>query len=234
MTAIQMLKLIIIGLAALLATGATYLHHVPLALGVGGILVGFISAAVAVDRDSKSWSRTSERDSEQAGDRPGSKRALVIGAGDVGASLAKELEAHGRYQVVGFVDDNLDNAPAGDWPVLGGKECTSRIVQEYEIDEVFLVYVPTWQQRLAETLSVERPDVTVSVVPSPYEALMRTRSVSNVGDIALVKLNTEAPMTRVLLKRMFDVVVSSVGLVALSPVMAVPSAVRNDTVTAWS
>ncbi len=225
MTALQILKLLFIGLAALLATGATYFHHVPLAIGVGGILVGFISAAVAVDRDSKTWARDSEPLSEQTSERAAARRVLVIGAGNVGATLAKELEARGRYQVVGFVDDDVDNAPAVNWPILGGKECTSRIIQEHEIDEVFLVYVPTWQQRLAESLSVDRPDVAVNVVPSPYDALMRTKNVSNVGDIALVKLNAEAAGLRALPKRLFDVVVSAVGLVALSPIIAIVSAV---------
>src|SRR5438270_10103751 len=99
MTAIQIVKLMFIGLAALLATGATYLHHVPLALGMGGILVGFVTAAVAVDRDGKSWAKPARVEEEREGIAAAAKRALVVGAGSVGASLAKDLEASGRFQV---------------------------------------------------------------------------------------------------------------------------------------
>lgn len=210
-----------VGIAALVATGATFLHHVPLALAVGGILVGFVTAAVAVDRDGKTWTRTDEHGVPLDLDRPSVKRALVIGAGKVGSQLARELEANGKFQVVGFVDDDLDNTPDGDWPLLGSKECTSRIIQEYGVDEVFLVYVPTWQQRLAESLSMERPDVAVNVVPSPYEAIMRTRSVQSVGDVALVNLTAEANGIRCALKRAFDLFCAVIGLVLLAPVMAI-------------
>src|SRR5689334_7760683 len=115
MTAIQVVKFMFIGLAALLATGATYMHHVPLALGLGGILVGFVTAAVAVDRDGKSWTKTTQPEQEREGITAATKRALVVGAGSVGASLAKNLESSGGFQVVGFVDDDLENIPDGPW-----------------------------------------------------------------------------------------------------------------------
>jgi FlaA1/EpsC-like NDP-sugar epimerase len=70
------------------------------------------------------------------------RRVLVVGAGDTGETLVRELvRLHARkYQVIGFLDDNL--AKVGqrihDIPVIGAVELVQEIVEREKIDEVVI------------------------------------------------------------------------------------------------
>ena len=149
-------------------------------------------------------------------------RALIIGAGKVGKTLAANLEASGIYQVVGFVDDQLDPIEAEEIEknlILGTRRDAGELVKRYAIDEVFVAYAPTWQQRLADQLAEESPHVAMRVVPTPYESMMRVGSVEHLGDIALVRLQTKPGRFTEMTKRMCDVISSALGLLILSPLM---------------
>ncbi|MBI3909882.1 MAG: sugar transferase [Armatimonadetes bacterium] len=192
----------------------------PLSAETTGLLVALLMATVFLEKDSPERIRAVwHRHGATNGKLP--IRALIVGAGTVGQMLARSLEADGRYHVVGFVDDQLEGEDDGEWQVLGGKEQTFAVIQKYSIDEVFLAYAPTWQQRLAEDLTVYHPEVRVRVVPSAYEALMRLNNIENLGDIAVVQLSDEMPLIRELVKRAVDITAALGGLVLLSPVMLV-------------
>ncbi|HEX5323959.1 MAG TPA: sugar transferase [Capsulimonadaceae bacterium] len=145
-------------------------------------------------------------------------RALVVGAGSIGRTLAANLESSGRYHVVGFVDDHLDLPGRDKGDILGGREAVSAIVQQYGIEEIFIAYAPSWQQRLAERLSLEYPDVGVRVVPTAYESMMRLAAVESYGDIAVVRLTAGIKRAQEAGKRLFDILVAAVGLTLLFPI----------------
>ena len=146
------------------------------------------------------------------------KRALIVGSGAMGQALAKSLEAGNHYCVVGFIDDDT-RIESGQWPVVGSTEAAERTIWEHAIDEVFLVYAPTWQQRLVEKLAAEHPHIGVNIVPSAMEALMRTGRVEHMGDVAVVRLSD--PNGRVWdgIKRLLDFTIAISSLVILSPLL---------------
>jgi exopolysaccharide biosynthesis polyprenyl glycosylphosphotransferase len=149
---------------------------------------------------------------------PQRRRALIVGAGRVGHALAKCLDESGRFEIVGFVDEDPTISLRGHWPLLGHRDDTERLIESENIDEVFLAYVPAWQYELAERLTFAESKVGINVVPSPYEALLRTGRMSHVGEIAVVSLNGQPlPHTRIA-KKMFDVVAASVFLILSSPI----------------
>jgi exopolysaccharide biosynthesis polyprenyl glycosylphosphotransferase len=148
------------------------------------------------------------------------RRVLIVGAGMVGQSLAQSLEAGGLYRVVGFVDNEYEDSPAaGKWNILGRREETTQIAREYAVDEVFIAYAPTWQQRLMEDMAVHCPSVRLQVVPSPYEAMMRAQRVRSYDDIALVRLTLGAGRVSEWIKRGFDIIAACLGLLVFSPVL---------------
>jgi exopolysaccharide biosynthesis polyprenyl glycosylphosphotransferase len=151
------------------------------------------------------------------------KRALIVGAGSVGSDLATHLESQGDYQVIGFVDDHYASADNGKWRVLGDRDSADRVIEEFGIEEVFVAYAPTWQQRLTERLAAHRPDIRLRVVPSPFEAMMQVRNVESCGDIALVDLKPRVSAYREALKRVSDIIMAVAGLVILAPVIFVVS-----------
>lgn len=149
----------------------------------------------------------------------GDRRVLIVGAGAVGCTLARGLHADGGYCIVGFIDDEIDIVCEGEFPILGGRDRTIDLVEQYEIDEVVLAYAPTWQQQLAEELTVYHPEVCVRIVPSAFEAMLRVQDVESFGDIALVQLVTRADVFKERLKRAVDIVSSLAGLIILAPVI---------------
>ena len=148
------------------------------------------------------------------------RRVLVVGAGSVGCTLARNLMADGRYTVVGFVDDDLDGTNDSEFPLLGGRSTILSVIDQYRIDDVVLAYAPTWQQQLAEELTVCHPQVTVRIVPSPFEALLRVADMESFGDIALVRLVTRTDGFKDVVKRGIDIVCSLCLLLILLPLLA--------------
>ena len=148
------------------------------------------------------------------------KRALIVGAGYVGRTLARELEATGRWSVVGFVDDLEQQVVADDCQILGQRDQTVALASQYHVDEVFVAYAPTWQQQLAEELTCQCPNVRVSAVPSPYEAALRIAQDQSVGDIALMHLAGGFSPRHEFTKRTFDIVSAAIGLILLAPLLA--------------
>jgi exopolysaccharide biosynthesis polyprenyl glycosylphosphotransferase len=211
---------------AALAIGATPFMPPPLGISLAVSLVLVVGIvlllAVVAERDRPAYRppREAERDWLQSPER--SRRALIVGAGAVGQTLARNLEADGRYVVVGFVDD--DPALTHTESLLGGRHETADVVKKYGIDEVFLAYAPTWQQQLSEELAQEAPSVLVTVVPSPYEALMQMSRVESIGDLALVRLTQGTDLVRDAAKRGFDATLALLGLLVLSPLIAVVAA----------
>src|SRR5438876_221308 len=167
----------LIGLTSLLfITGAANMPY-----GFASFLTGVLVLAVVAERRSIVESdQESSAAPEELTDRR--RRVLIVGAGTVGRSLADALEAEGSYRVVGFVDDQLEDGGSPSRPVLGTRSTAMSIMQEYDIEEVFVAYAPTWQHRLAEHLLDERPGVRVTLVPSPVETLVRKDRVHSIGD----------------------------------------------------
>jgi len=191
--------------------------------GLVGLFAGLFVVAVVMDRDTSlpttSSTSTAALCQDQVKAFPRLKRTLIVGSGMVARTLAESLTADGGYQVIGFVDDCPPSA--GDrWPILGHREATAAIVQRYSIDEVLLAYAPTWQQTLVDELMAYGPEVSVRVVPTPYEALMRLSSVESMGDIALVRLAHSTGRVRQVIKRAFDFTAAFFGLLLLAPATA--------------
>nr|WP_081468144.1 nucleoside-diphosphate sugar epimerase/dehydratase [Thermovirga lienii] len=71
-----------------------------------------------------------------------SSRVLIIGAGDAGAMVAREIMNNRKLnlEAVGFIDDNPMKQKLSIYgiPVLGTREAIPRIVREYHIDEIII------------------------------------------------------------------------------------------------
>ncbi|MCS6830169.1 MAG: sugar transferase [Armatimonadota bacterium] len=149
------------------------------------------------------------------------RRVLIVGAGEVGHLLARNLQEAG-YEVVGFVDDQIECSITG-LRVLGSRADIERIVDEYDVDEVMIAYSPTWQQRLAEMLvSNGHRHVKIKVVPGIVEVVLSGPVADRVGDVPVVDITPRLPSKQLLVaKRLFDIVFSIVGLLISFPFLLV-------------
>jgi exopolysaccharide biosynthesis polyprenyl glycosylphosphotransferase len=204
----------------------TELHTLVTPTAGGMILAGLVAASVGDRVLSRRASMTAEA---AEGSAPRPIRAVVIGAGSVGRRLADALAEKGEYQIVGMIDDGLALDEECGYPILGRREETQEIVDAHNVDEVFIAYAPTWQQQLTEELSARTPDVRIHVVPSAFETMMSMSTLQSVGDIALVQLASAAKAPYDVAKRGFDIAVSGVGLLLVSPLMLLIAALIRAT-----
>jgi exopolysaccharide biosynthesis polyprenyl glycosylphosphotransferase len=146
------------------------------------------------------------------------RRALIVGAGDVGQHMRRKIEG-GRYGLdfVGFIDDD----PRYD-EVVGRTFELTRKVDELDVDWVILTTTgASYDETLDRVRAVRRPDVHLSIVPSYFELFASNASMEDIEGVPVVNLPPLRFSRSVLLvKRTFDVMASGLGLFVLSPLLA--------------
>jgi exopolysaccharide biosynthesis polyprenyl glycosylphosphotransferase len=161
------------------------------------------------------------------------RRTLIVGSGRESLLVYRKLMAHPEYglEVVGFLEGDAGD-PADDvGPVLGSRGDIAKVIDDHEIDRVLLgSSIASHEEMLDLIRTVRRPDVQVSIVPNYFEIFTSRAILDEVEGMSVVTL---PPMnlgrsSRVL-KRTFDVVVSSTALIVFSPVLALTAlAIRLD------
>jgi exopolysaccharide biosynthesis polyprenyl glycosylphosphotransferase len=161
-------------------------------------------------------------------------RTLVIGAGRVGAQLATTLQEHREYglEPVGFVDGGpllVDHElPV---PVLGGPDHLAELLVEHRVTVVIVAFTSLREQHMIEVLrTCDRLRCEIFFVPRLFELHSTGAGVEQVWGMPLVRWRRSAYRTLSWrLKRVFDIVVAALALVALGPLLlACAVAVRLD------
>ena len=104
------------------------------------------------------------------------KRVLIVGAGDAGNIILRDLRQRDRRAVVGFIDDDPSKRKKimNGIPVLGGRQDIQRIVREKDIKEI-IIAIPSLEieklSELADICSNAGRDVTVKVLPSFFTSM---------------------------------------------------------------
>ena len=153
-------------------------------------------------------------------DGRGLRNAVIVGAGSVGRELARQLEENKLlgYQFKGFLDANH----SGDPRTLGKIEDLPRVARAQFIDEVFIT-IPSERElvkRIAIEARAERLDV--KVVPELYDGLCWNAPVQHIGEFPVMEVHWRAiPSFGLFVKRVVDVVISSIALILLSPLFLI-------------
>ncbi|HZV87935.1 MAG TPA: sugar transferase [Candidatus Binatus sp.] len=150
----------------------------------------------------------------------GVSRALIIGAGRLGRTLAVWLENNRQlgYSVCGF----LDAHPNGDARVLGSIHDLKKIALEQFVDQLF-VTLPADRELVKEIwVEARRLRLNLNVVPDIYDGLGWRAPIRSVGGFPIIELHGQ-PIRGfgLAVKRLIDAVVASVGLVVAAPLLAV-------------
>lgn len=131
-------------------------------------------------------------------------RLLIIGAGDAGAMLIKEIKKHRElnYDIIGIIDD--DSSKVGKTingiKVLGNREKIISVCNENDIDEIILAIPSADYQTQKEMLKYcKQAKCKLKTVPGIYEILDEKVSISKIRDVKIedllgreqVKLNSE-------------------------------------------
>lgn len=151
-----------------------------------------------------------------------SERVVIVGAGEAAAKLAKDLTEHsnGRCMVVGFVDNDEELAKRYNLKLLGKCDDLQAIVEEHDIDEVLVVYHPSWLDRFMRESTTSHKTTKVRLIPGIFESMICRLSFEHLNDAPVISVGIKEPSSlRLFEKRCLDIAVSLVTLILTSPLM---------------
>ncbi len=165
----------------------------------------------------------------------GVERMLLVGAGDVGRMVMRNVTARPDYgyQIIGFVDDNPNKGSTdiGPFKALGPTENFEEMIEELEIDTV-VICLPWQTHRMIQRLlrSCDKQDVRALVVPDLFQLTKNQMEVEDLNGIPLISTRQVSIQgVNYVLKRAVDLLFSGIASLLLLPVgLAIALAIRLD------
>jgi exopolysaccharide biosynthesis polyprenyl glycosylphosphotransferase len=155
------------------------------------------------------------------------QNTVIVGAGTVGQLVARKIRHHAEYglNLLGFVDD--DPRPRVgeflDVPILGSLADLTRVVDEMGADRVVVAYASGDElEPVAAIRALRDANVQVDLVPRMFELVGPNVGIHTLEGITLVGLPPARKSRFALaLKRSFDIVGATLGLIVTAPAFAV-------------
>ncbi len=124
---------------------------------------------------------------------------LIVGAGDAGAMIAREIQqrVYDDKKIIGFIDDDVGkhNHMLYGARILGTRDDIVRIVAECQVNEI-IIAIPSIGGRLLRQIMKEckKTNCTIKVVPGLYELIDGKVSVDQLRDVDLEDLLRREPV----------------------------------------
>lgn len=127
------------------------------------------------------------------------KRVLVVGAGDGGILVAKELKSHynGEVEITGFIDDDATKQKMiiQGIPVLGKREDIPDLVHKHGIEEIIIAMPSASGREKREILSIcKQTGVKVKTLPGVYDLIDGRVKVSKIREVEVEDLLGREPV----------------------------------------
>lgn len=152
----------------------------------------------------------------------GVARVLVVGAGEVGRAVMRNVMVHPElgYHVVGFVDDDAAKTELGRFKRLGALDEVESLFTREQVDEVIITLPWMYQRKiLALVRACARRDVRARVVPDMFQLALNQLDVDDIGGLPLIGVKDPgSPQLARVLKRLLDVA----GAVLVLGILGVP------------
>ena len=153
----------------------------------------------------------------------GLQRLIIVGTGDAASVVIQKATWMPQlgYQLVGLVDGIEDMHELLGVPVIGHSRDLSKLIERYSVDEVIIARPDaTRDELLSLIVRCQSGNVSVKIIPDVYEIMAGEVSVDDLGGLPLLMVRDVALRGwRLSLKRVVDLMISSIGLVLLSPLM---------------
>ena len=128
-----------------------------------------------------------------------SKRILIVGAGDGGVLVARELRNHygGRVKIVGFIDDDpaKQNQRILGYPVLGCKEDLPRLAEQHNVDEIIISMPSVPRKVIREIVNItQETGKVVKILPGVFDLIEGNVTVSKIREVQIEDLLGRDPV----------------------------------------
>jgi exopolysaccharide biosynthesis polyprenyl glycosylphosphotransferase len=154
------------------------------------------------------------------------KPVLIMGAGVVGAQVARRLESHPEYGLVpvGFLDEDprsVAEVGGRDVPVLGTAEDLDDAVQNTGVRNLIVAFSSVADARVSRLIQrCQELGIEVSVVPRMFDTINNRVAYDTVGGLPLMSFTNVNPRgVQFAIKHGLDRVLALTFLLLLSPVM---------------
>ena len=153
------------------------------------------------------------------------QNAVILGGTENGLRVAEHLQNHRdiRTGVLGFIDDRLERLPKelANLPLLGNTRDLERMIREEKVTQV-LVALPWFaDSRIGQLINeLRKLPVNVLLVPDMVAFRHADKRITEVGGLPTL-IASDLPLRgwSPFFKRLEDIVVSSIALLAAAPVM---------------
>jgi len=155
------------------------------------------------------------------------RRALAIGAGNLGEFFAEILtvKPHYHIEIIGFLDDdpNKRSKRINRIPVIGTTDDIDKIVEDQEVDEIFITIQSIENKRLLDL--IEKCKLTnchVNLVSNHFDIVDAKLDEGEYHDLKLISVSPKlSPLYSEKFKRIFDIVISGFMIILFTPVWLV-------------
>ncbi len=157
------------------------------------------------------------------------RNTLLVGAGQVGKTLALKLAQHPEYGLkpIGFIDDNplierFNEPEIKDLRVLGGLGDITDIIAEKNVEKVIVGFSKDSHESMLELITLcNNSGIECSVLPRLFEVITDDVLVRDVGGISMVPVSKKSIAgSRSAVKTIEDYVIVLTGLFIFWPVLA--------------
>lgn len=160
---------------------------------------------------------------------------LVIGTTQGAVELARKITASGRggFKVVGYVEtrpNRLNDDSYLDKPVYSIDDI-ARVCDKLDISRLIVVSHPFGMRETGEMINALFPlEKRIFITPDLYELIaLRPRMDDIAGELLIDITSTKTSQATLNIKRISDIVISSIALIMLSPLyLALAIAVKRD------
>lgn len=154
-------------------------------------------------------------------------KTLIIGGDENAVKIYEEVVAMQKsfgHSFVGFIQANgKDTVMSKFLPLVGTLDSVRTYINENKIEEVIIAIEKKDHDKLRHIVSEIYPtDAMIKVLPDMYDILSGTVKTINIFGIMLVEIERNTmPYWQIQVKRLFDIVFSTIALILLLPVYLV-------------
>jgi len=161
------------------------------------------------------------------------RNLVILGSNHISVALKEHISRriHLGYTFRGFVGTSGTGASVVEGiDVLGGIDQIRQIAKQHFIDELVIAEPCSVDQVISILEDARQIDMDVRVLPGYYESVTEDAPIEYLGDFPVVALHRgHVPVFAMALKRVFDIALSFLALIAAAPVMiAMAIAIRME------
>lgn len=150
---------------------------------------------------------------------------ILVGGNERALAIHQEIESMPKSpgnRFVGFVNVNGgDQQLAGILPRLGKWHELRQVIAQHDVEEAIIAVDSTEHEHMSRIMNeLEGTGVRIKVIPDMYDILSGSVKMTSIFGTPLIEVNPEImPAWQFSLKRLFDIVASSIALLLLSPLL---------------